>query len=79
MQVPSRSRGELYLSGSVTSSSGEFRVVSIAVASRLYYRRIDEIMQEEETEKLGHRGRTGERLNSIGPCVARLARVRVPV
>lgn len=47
---------------------------------RCYGREIDEIMQEEETEKLGHRGRTGERFDRIrlGPCVARLARVRVP-
>lgn len=30
---------------------------------RLYGREIDEIMQEEETEKLGQDGRTGERFD----------------
>lgn len=46
---------------------------------RLYGREIDEIMQEEETEKLGQDGRTGERFDRIRlGRVARLARVRVP-
>lgn len=40
--------------------SGNFGRYEAGDVHRLYGREIDEIMQEEETEKLGQAGRTGE-------------------